>query len=67
MAQALLAASGRDAVVRADAAPADSPDSARSADIPWQQADITRAAEDLGWSPRRDLATSLADLWKASA
>lgn len=39
----------------------------RSADVPWQQADITRANEDLGWMPRRDLATSLADLWEASA
>ena len=38
-----------------------------SADIPWQQADISRAAEDLGWQPRRDLATSLADLWTATA
>jgi nucleoside-diphosphate-sugar epimerase len=29
----------------------------------WQQADISRARRDLGWSPRRDLACSLADLW----
>jgi nucleoside-diphosphate-sugar epimerase len=39
---------------------------ARSVDIPWQQADITRAVEDLRWKPRRDLATSLTDLWEAS-
>lgn len=39
---------------------------ARSADVPWQQADITRAAEDLGWTPHRDLATSLTDLWEAN-
>jgi nucleoside-diphosphate-sugar epimerase len=58
----LLAASGYAGPVHEDA-----PGSARSADIPWQQADITRAAEDLGWRPRRDLATSLADLWEASA
>jgi len=58
----LVAISGHARPVREDArAPA------RSADVPWQQADITRAAEDLGWAPRRDLATSLADLWEASA
>lgn len=39
---------------------------ARSADVPWQQADITRAARDLGWTPHRELATSLTDLWEAS-
>ena len=38
----------------------------RSADVPWQQADITRAAQDLGWTPHRDLTTSLTDLWEAS-
>ncbi len=37
----------------------------RSADVPWQQADITRAAQDLGWTPHRDLTTSLTDLWEA--
>jgi nucleoside-diphosphate-sugar epimerase len=37
----------------------------RSADVPWQQADISRAGRDLGWAPRRDLTTSLTDLWKA--
>ena len=45
----------------------DSQDLARPVDIPWQQADITCAVEDLGWKPRRDLATSLIDLWEASA
>jgi NDP-hexose 4-ketoreductase len=62
MVKELLAASGYAGPVHEDA-----PGSARSADIPWQQADITRATEDLGWRPRRDLATSLADLWEASA
>ncbi|MGO9380897.1 MAG: hypothetical protein ACLP4W_02080 [Mycobacterium sp.] len=45
----------------------DAQDLARPVDIPWQQADITRASEDLGWKPRRDLATSLIDLWEASS
>jgi NDP-hexose 4-ketoreductase len=62
MVKQLLAASGYSGAVREDA-----PGSARSPDIPWQQADISRAAEDLGWRPRRDLATSLADLWEVSA
>jgi nucleoside-diphosphate-sugar epimerase len=62
MVNELLAISGCAATVHEDAA-----GSARSAEVPWQQADISRAAEDLGWQPRRDLATSLADLWKASA
>ncbi len=61
MVKELLAVSGYAGPVHEDA-----PGPARSADIPWQQADVTRAAEDLGWRPRRDLATSLADLWKAS-
>jgi NDP-hexose 4-ketoreductase len=42
-------------------------DVARPVDIPWQQADISCAVEDLGWKPRRDLATSLIDMWEASA
>jgi nucleoside-diphosphate-sugar epimerase len=62
MVNELLAISGCAATVHEDAA-----GPARSAEIPWQQADISRAAADLGWQPRRDLATSLADLWKASA
>jgi NDP-hexose 4-ketoreductase len=32
--------------------------------LSWQQADIGRARRDLGWEPRRDLRTSLADLWE---
>ena len=32
--------------------------------LSWQQADIGRARRDLDWQPRRDLATSLADLWE---
>ena len=57
----LLAASGYDAVVREDA-----PGSARSAHLPWQQADITRARQALGWRPSRGLAESVADLWEAA-
>lgn len=55
----LLAISGYDATVHEDA-----PGSVRSADLPWQQADITRALQDLGWRPRRDLPESVADLWE---
>ena len=58
----LLATSGCPAAVHEDA-----PGQPRSPDIPWQQADISRASGDLGWQPRRDLATSLADLWEATA
>jgi NDP-hexose 4-ketoreductase len=61
MVSGLVAASGCPAAVHEDA-----PGQHRSADIPWQQADISRAHEDLGWWPRRDLATSLADLWEAT-
>jgi len=61
MVAALVAASGCPAAVREDA-----PGQPRSPDIPWQQADISRAGGDLGWQPRRDLATSLADLWAAA-
>ena len=57
----LLAISGCGCTVHEDAA-----DSGRTAEIPWQQADITRAREDLAWEPRRDLTTSLTDLWAAS-
>ena len=39
--------------------------SARSARVPWQQADISAAARDLGWRPRTALATSLHDLWRS--
>lgn len=54
----LLAVAGRDVPVTEDAA-----GSARSAAISWQRADISRAAGDLGWRPRRELAESLRDLW----
>ncbi|MCF3101348.1 NAD-dependent epimerase/dehydratase family protein [Streptomyces roseoverticillatus] len=37
--------------------------SSRSAAVPWQEADVSLAREVLDWSPRRSLATSLADLW----
>jgi len=57
----LLAISGFDGVVHEDAS-----GSARSAGLPWQQADITIARRDLGWRPRRDLAASLADLWEGN-
>jgi len=40
--------------------------SSRSASWSWQQADIGRATRDLDWLPRRDLGTSLADMWEAS-
>jgi NDP-hexose 4-ketoreductase len=35
----------------------------RATEIPWQQADVTIAERSLGWRPRIELATSLADLW----
>jgi nucleoside-diphosphate-sugar epimerase len=38
--------------------------SPRSAAQSWQQADISRAGRLLGWRPRRDLTTSMADLWE---
>ncbi|MEQ0562343.1 NAD(P)-dependent oxidoreductase [Amycolatopsis sp. NEAU-NG30] len=44
----------------------DAPGSARSADVPWQQADITLATRVLAWRPRRGLADAAADLWRAS-
>ncbi len=43
------------------------PGSARSADVPWQCADATLARATLGWTARTDLATSLRDLWNATA
>jgi nucleoside-diphosphate-sugar epimerase len=59
--KSLLAISGCTVAVREDA-----PGSARSAGLPWQQACITRALQDLDWRPGRDLTTSLTDLWEAS-
>jgi nucleoside-diphosphate-sugar epimerase len=40
--------------------------SERSADVPWQQADVSVIWDALGWSARRDLTTSLRDLWVAA-
>jgi NDP-hexose 4-ketoreductase len=60
LAKELVTISGCTAAVHEDA-----PGSARSAGLLWQQADITRALADLGWQPRRDLTTSLGDLWEA--
>jgi NDP-hexose 4-ketoreductase len=57
----LVAISGYDGLVHENAE-----GSARSPEKSWQQADITRARQDLGWRPRHDLAASLADLWEAS-
>jgi NDP-hexose 4-ketoreductase len=37
----------------------------RSTGVLWQQADITRAVNDLGWAPRHELITSLTDMWEA--
>jgi nucleoside-diphosphate-sugar epimerase len=44
----------------------DAAGSPRSSGLDWQQADISCAVADLGWLPRRDLGTSLADMWEAS-
>jgi nucleoside-diphosphate-sugar epimerase len=38
--------------------------SPHSAGLSWQQADIGRAGRELGWQPRHDLRTSLADMWE---
>jgi NDP-hexose 4-ketoreductase len=57
----LLAVSGYRAAVHEDAA-----GSSRSAALPWMQADISRARQDLGWQPSRDLKASVSDLWEAS-
>jgi NDP-hexose 4-ketoreductase len=40
--------------------------SPRSAQVPWQQADISRARVALGWSPATDLRESLRDMWEAA-
>jgi NDP-hexose 4-ketoreductase len=58
----LIAVAGYDGPVHEDSA-----GSARSGDLDWQQADIARARADLGWRPRRDLASSVADLWEGSS
>jgi NDP-hexose 4-ketoreductase len=61
MVKRLVSISGYPALVRED-----SQGSPRTTEVPWQEADITYATQDLGWRPRRDLATSLADLWEAT-
>jgi nucleoside-diphosphate-sugar epimerase len=40
--------------------------SARSADVPWQEADISGIGRALGWRPEVGLRTSLEDLWQAA-
>ncbi|MGH3974294.1 MAG: NAD-dependent epimerase/dehydratase family protein [Pseudonocardiaceae bacterium] len=40
------------------------PGSARSTDVPWQQADISAARMALGWQPRTSLISSLTCLWE---
>jgi nucleoside-diphosphate-sugar epimerase len=40
--------------------------SARSGDVPWQQADIAAIDRVLGWRPRTGLRASLAELWRAA-
>jgi nucleoside-diphosphate-sugar epimerase len=55
----LLAVTGLAVTVHEDA-----PGSVRSAGLGGQQADISRAARDFGWRPRRDLGDSALDLWK---
>jgi NDP-hexose 4-ketoreductase len=55
----LVAISGRPVTVHEGAAA-----SVRSADTSWQQAEITCALHDLSWRPRREIGTSLLDLWE---
>jgi len=57
----LIAVAGYDGPVHEDSA-----GSSRSGTMDWQQADISRAHEDLGWRPGHDLTSSVADLWEAS-
>jgi NDP-hexose 4-ketoreductase len=57
----LIAVSGYQAEILEDAA-----GSARTAALPWMQADISRARHDLGWQPVRDLKAAVSDLWEAS-
>jgi nucleoside-diphosphate-sugar epimerase len=37
----------------------------RSATVDWIQADISRAADDLGWAPANELSTSTKNIWAA--
>jgi nucleoside-diphosphate-sugar epimerase len=55
----LVAISGYDGRVLEDGS-----GSPNSAGLSWQQADIDLVQRDLGWRPRHDLRTSLADLWE---
>jgi nucleoside-diphosphate-sugar epimerase len=38
----------------------------RSADVSWACADISAAAQALGWTPRHDLVDTLSALWNAA-
>jgi NDP-hexose 4-ketoreductase len=44
----------------------EAPSSDRSAALPWQQANIDRAAVELDWSPQHDLTDSLIELWRCA-
>ena len=44
----------------------DAAGSSRSADVPWQCADIAAAAEALAWRPRRDLDDAVRAVWDAT-
>jgi nucleoside-diphosphate-sugar epimerase len=57
----LLAVSGYEGAVHEDA-----PGSDRTAALPWMQADVSRARQDLGWQPSRDLRASVSALWEGS-
>lgn len=57
----LRSVTGFSGIVREDA-----PGSARSSEVPWQEADIRRARRDLHWTPRRDLTSTLSDWWEES-
>jgi nucleoside-diphosphate-sugar epimerase len=62
MVDALLAIAGFNGGLRMDGG-----DAARATAVPWQQCDISAIEAALGWRPRRDLDTSLRDLWEASS
>ena len=38
---------------------------ARSAAVTWIRADVTRARDELGWTPVRDLGATIKDIWNA--
>jgi NDP-hexose 4-ketoreductase len=60
----LVAVSGRDVTVREGAFPRGPGGPVRPPALSWQQADITRAAADLGWRPRRELTDAVRDVWE---